>query len=63
MVSNETTVYAHKRGVEICRPRPEMMEMPSLLGMDVIREWEVLFSYPERLIRIIVKKCDEQRPV
>jgi predicted aspartyl protease len=61
MVSNATTVYAHKRAIGIAERRPELMEMPSILGMDVLREWEIVFNYPEKLIKIIVKNCDEQR--
>jgi hypothetical protein len=63
MVSNGATVYAHRRGIGVSEHRPEMMEFPSILGMDVIREWEILFSYPDQIVRIIVKKCDEQRSI
>lgn len=61
MVSNGTTVYAHRRGIGIAEKRAETMGVPSILGMDVMREWEILVSYPEDKIQIVVKSCDEQR--
>jgi hypothetical protein len=61
MVSDGTTVYAHRRGIGIAEKRAETMGFPSILGMDVMRGWEILLNYPENSVQIIVKQCDEQR--
>jgi hypothetical protein len=55
---------APTRNASSSATRPAEIAAPCApLGMDIIREWEVLFSYPDQTIKITVKKCDEQRPV
>jgi hypothetical protein len=63
MVSDDATIYAHKRGIGIAEKRADTMGVPSILGMDVMREWEILLSCPEEKIQIIVKNCDSVRPI
>jgi len=63
-VSDEKTMYGYKFALGIAEPMPDLHDAPSIIGMDILRHWEILLSYTDgRRLEITVLFCDEETPV
>jgi gag-polyprotein putative aspartyl protease len=63
LVSDSTTVYGYRFPLGIAEPKDYLEDCPSILGMDILRNWRVLCDYRAHLLQIEVRLSDEERPV
>jgi hypothetical protein len=59
-VFSEEAVALHCYVVQVCMvpPRPEMMQVPSLLGRDILDRWRMVYSPTEGELAFEVKGSD-----
>jgi hypothetical protein len=63
IVSDQSMAYGYVFPIGIAENKPELEEAPSLLGMDILRRWRVLFDYSNRQVQIWIQIADEERPL
>ena len=64
-VADDTTIYGYRfpLGVAVDDPEDGLEEVPSILGMDILRYWKIYFDYPEKVITFTVQMSDDERPL
>lgn len=62
-VADDDTIYGYRLPLGIAETNPQMEEMPSILGMDIMRYWKIYFDYPEKVIKFTVQMSDDERPL
>jgi hypothetical protein len=60
IVSDKETAYAYRFALEIAEPNEDIDGMPSLIGRDIMKHWNMTLDFPEHKFSFKVQMCDEE---
>lgn len=56
-------LYAYMINVAICAPDPDLMDLPSLLGRDVLNQWRMRYDATRNQLTFTVLSADAKVPI
>lgn len=56
-------IYIYHVGLEIAAPSPEIIQMPSLLGREIVDRWRMVYNPRRRLLTFDVHSADLVVPI
>jgi len=58
--SCDKVLYGYEIDIHICKPRKELMKIPSILGRDIISQWRVTYDQSVEELSAELKSWDER---